>query len=401
MAQKTRLGAHGVSSALLGSFAGKTEVTVLPASLPAGGGVPVIIFSNTSSVGVALPASREWILPSDVEPGEATIFVPYGSPAAAEAYIDDEAASRVKILDVAGSGEWNGYVTNLTFEADGVTVTAVESWGIVNRRHVALNQTLRNVTAGEIFSEAISYTPLKIGTVVAAPPALETYVFHGETVGSVIADLVARTGMDFYINADDCASFGPAGSAYDTILMAGGNLQEWSYSANSSPQASSVTYLSDMVEETASAALSSSPWLDRVVVKAESGTAAELAAAAAAEMEVRKYPEIALAGSVPSSLFDLQIGDTVSAWTPQGGWGGGIRRFRVVSRIIDEASERMYVEFVIVRSVAPAATGSAAIPVTRRPTSHRRRSLKKRFRELTWYQQKGRRYLSAATGWFD
>lgn len=365
------VGMNHLSTAVL--YQVRVSIVTDPARIPDGGGIPIVVFSHTKSGAIGLPATRYWNMSSTGEAGEFTALVPYESEVASNEYISKIAGSRIEVMDQSGSGTWRGYVTDVAYRPDGAMVTGIQQWGIVTRKRVPYGVVLKNYTAGEIVERALESTPLGIGGIVIGPPWIESYEFLGSYVSEIIAEMSDLTGYEFYIGDDGLANFGPRGSFNSTMLVAGGNLQDWSYEVNNASQVESVTARSGDLIEQVSERTSTSDWLLDLPIEIESDDRDVLYDEALAVLDYAKFPEEIISGSVAADLWSLREGDYIQAWIPLAQWEGVMRRLRVISRSLDDRAERMFLEFAVAQDIQPGQTGSINIP--RLPPRRKHKSL--------------------------
>ncbi len=360
-----------------------------------GGGLPLVTFTNTASIGVALPASREWVLPSAGEAGVAQLVVPWDSPAASESYIDPEGGSFIRIEDAFGTGVWRGYITNVSYSQAGITVDATQEWAILARYPVSFHQTIKYATPAAIVAEAIEASPLNAGAMVEGPPVVEEWEFHGESIWDVISQMMDLYGYELHAHDDGTVCFGTVGSLVSGLFMAGGDAQNVGYGLDVGPQWSQVTALSGENSITAGETITTSPWAGHMVEKVNNATIDELYEAADSILDDNKFPDEVITMAVRSEHWTIAEGDWVQVHIPWAQFGGVTRIARVIRRSIDQTNEVMQLGLLVERPVEPGETGTASVTFNRR-RRQRRESALKRLRRLDADRFRGHRYESDA-----
>lgn len=373
-------------------IAAGAPVSLAPAPIPVAGGIPFITFTYIDSITVALPAYREWVLPSSGDAGTARVFVPYLSDAASASYIDPDGGSRITIRDQFGSGDWSGYISSVSYRGDGVELVAQQNWAILNRRPVAPNATFDTVTAADLVEEAISATPFSIGGVAQGPPAIESFTFHGERVWDVVREMIDRSGMEFYIGDDGLAYFGPKGSLYPGVFLAGGNLQDVQFGIDASQQVGQITAISGDRVHTVGEVTDAGNWPLHEVLKVDVESSEELNDLAEEAFGDQRYVEETVAGTVNANYWDLREGDWIQMHHPNVKFSGITRMLRVVRRAITESNDRMVLGLIVERHSSPGDVNPPAY--SGRPRRERKRDVLRRLREMEREQWRGRKYLS-------
>lgn len=295
---------------------------------------------------------REWALPVAGRFGQATIRIPYGSPAASPDAINADGGSWVTIHDTGGSGVWPGIVGPVTFDETAAVVTAFQPWVLLQHRGVRPAGTYRNVAAGLVayraLNDALAGLPwfhLAAGGFDGGVVIDEPVTFQGQDAWSVLTGLMEASDQELYIDPETgrvewCGAF-TQGQLYPTLLVEGVSLLGVAYSLDPTGQASQVTAINNLRTFTViNADVAVAGWPATVTVGSERGGAA-LRTLAQRESDRRSQPLRTLTGTVTAAHWAIREGDFVRCLIKRLGWTGGIATCRVLSRDLDEASGRM------------------------------------------------------------
>ena len=349
---------------------------------PIGTSLTRILFTyGTNSIGVDAPAERRWVLAASGEAGEATIRLPRDSAAASTTYLNPDGGSLVRILSEGGCGEWFGIVADIDdSDPNLLGITAYQPGKLLGIRQLDAGP-IRNTTAGYMAT-----TILREALVGVRGLSLPNAPFEGGTLGerefdpsgdawSGLAALMDASGAEIDVTAaGEINWIGPLANAtrYDTLLVAGGNLQEASYRTVGAGRLAEVTAGAGPDAFTARRGdAAADGWPGQATID---GTAQS----AQRELEARADAAILIGGGVTSEHWSIRERDFVNVLIPWAQFGGRLHRCRVLARSLADGEALMRLELQVMRPIAPttiSAVGAGARqPPPQRPSTRAKRA---------------------------
>ena len=270
---------------------------------------------NTSAIVVDLPCDRSWAEPITGNVGSCSFYVPKSSPAYSNAYLRGQGLSSVIVQD-DGAGPWNGFVTALEYDRDGVTVTAQQPWVVLSSRLVRSGEAYTSVLPGYLAYQAlIDALPGVRGLTLDAStfdasggPVVAGYPLNHQTCWQVLTDMMDAGDQELSVDeSTGVVSWGGMfanASAYATPLIAGGSLLDVKYSVNPLARLAEVTATSDTSELTVTRGdVARDGWPAQAVVSSDVGS---LALDAYALLDSAAEPAITISGTVGPEHFGIR-----------------------------------------------------------------------------------------------
>ena len=271
---------------------------------------------NTSAIVVDLPCDRSWSEPITGNIGSCSFTIPKSSPAYASAYLRGQGLSSVIVQD-DGAGPWNGFVTALEYDREGVNVTAQQPWVVLGSRLVRAAESYTSVLPGYLAYQALlDALPGVRGLTLNATtfdasggPIVAGYQLNRQTCWNVLTDMMDAGDQELSINeSTGVVSWGGMfanASAYAAPLIAGGSLLDVKYSVNPLARLAEVTATSGTSELTVTRGdVAREGWPAQAAISANS--LGSLALDAYALLDSAAEPAITISGTVGPEHFGIR-----------------------------------------------------------------------------------------------
>jgi len=297
------------------------------------------------------------------EPGSADIRLPYSSGAASSTFVDPRGGSWVEVADEGGIGKWVGIVRELDYGETEIRITAEQPQTMLGDRIMHWETTLRHAqpvgyVAGKVLREALPGVPYlwmdPDWPYDGSDPLMRDYAFSGQDAWAVLLDLMELCTSELVINADtgEVSWMGAlAGDLRQTaLLIADGNLRNWSYRASGRERAGEVMVKRGSERYSVYSGGANIAYPGQVTITADSGYG--LHGIAQAELNRRSGAVIAITGAVPSELFSLRERDFVRVVVPPGQFSGAEHPCRILGRSASDDSPLMPLVMQVIDEVA-------------------------------------------------
>ncbi len=317
---------------------------------------------GAKSITVDAPAERRWVAPITGEAGEATIRLPRNSPAASTDYIAPDGGSLVWILSEGDCGIWGGIIVDVDdSDPNTLLLTAYQPAKLLGRRYVDRSEYMMDVSAGLAASVLLRESLTGVRGLTMGATTFEGGVIDGDfrlrgDAWSGLTTLMDNSDGELHISATGeihwCGSLAFA-DRYDTLLIAGSNLRDVSYTTSIQERASEV-YSGEGRDA----------WVSRAAGAALDGWPAQVTVsggpqAAQRELEARSRAAITISGGVTSDHWDIRERDFVNVMVPEAGFGGRTHRCRVLARSLADGDELMQLELQVIQPRAAVSLSGA------------------------------------------
>lgn len=309
---------------------------------------------SVRKVGDVPVTSLVWRTPASRTIGELECYVPRDSTLYDAQLLRDEGGWLVDV-EHPTLGHWRG-ITLPPQIADGragATVRAQEIAVLTTLRLVARNRTFRALTAGAIAYAAVKGAGgvLTPGTFLEAAPVMASYSFTGQTLASVLGDLMAATGQEWTITPNGVVSWvagdeTPAAS----LLCQGSALVEVGRDASVSSRATAAVASSPSGRSfTAEAPESAGDlWQLQIPVSVSSENLIALGRAAVSALQAQRSPAVTYRAKLSRAYWSqLREGQRVRLVLPGVAFSGEAPLVRVVERAYQEGND--YVTLTLAR----------------------------------------------------
>ena len=313
---------------------------------------------NASSRMVDAWCERTWQIPATGDAGEAVIRLPYSSAAASTTYIDPAGGSWVEIANEGGCGAWIGIIREIQYNTAEIQLTCAQPWVLFGDRILHWETTQRHAApvgylAGKILREAMSGLPWFWERYLpgeATDPMIRNYEFNGQDAWSALQDLMDQCNSELIIDAETGeVTWGGALSGdlrQTTLLIADGNLRNWSYRASGQQRAAEVMVKRGNERFSLYSGAGAVAYPGQVTVTAATGQS--LYNVAAAELPRRAGAAISISGAVTSDLWTIRERDFVRVIVSQAGFSGKEHPCRVLGRRVSDDSPLMQLTLQVI-----------------------------------------------------
>jgi hypothetical protein len=296
-----------------------------------------------------LQAKREFRLPATGNAGQGSVLVPYSSPLAA--HVSPNGLDLL-LIQHPTAGDWMGIVTTVEYGDEGITLTALQPWGLIGRRVVQRADTVNNVWPGYLAGIAMdAATVAGMVQVYPAPngdtPLVPSYSFGYGDAWSVLQALMDMSDGELSVDAgtgqmDWCGSLSYA-NAYSPLLIAGQNLRDWKRASEAGDQVSEVLgTFGTGVYSAVYADTAAHHWPAQAMVNAN--TEREARELAEQVLSSAAFPAIAVSGSVTYAHAAIRERDYVQVLVPH---VGETYTCRVLARSVDDTANVIGMEFQV------------------------------------------------------
>lgn len=328
----------------------------------------VTLITTTGATYTAeLQAKRDFRLPATGNAGQASVTVPYSSPLASQVTPD---GLDLLLIQHATAGDWLGIVTTVEYGPDGITLGALQPWGMLGRRLVKRSDTVTNIWPAYVVGVAMDAGSVAglfrdSGMPGGDTPLIPSYSFGYGDAWAVIQAMMDQSDGELSVDAatgrmDWCGALARA-NAYGPLLIAGQSLRGWKYATNAGDQIAEVvgTYGTSAYTTTYSDT-AAKHWPAQAAVSGNSfREARELAEQ---ELNRRAFPATTIAGSVTYTHAALRERDYANVLVPR---VGRTHVCRVLARSLDDSSPLIGLELQVMPDgattrVPPPGRGSKA-----------------------------------------
>lgn len=319
---------------------------------------------------VEASATRSWALPITGNVGQASVTLPYDSPAASASFINPHGGSWLTIQDDI-AGPWRGLVTGLVYNALNLTVTASQPWIILSKRYVTSPGTFCNVSAGVIATSALNraleglrWLWLGTSSYDGQGPDIQSYAFTGQSCWQVLTNMMDRSDGELHIDADtgraDWVGAYAYATRYSTLLVAGASLQNAQYSVDTTRRIAEATATAGADYYTArEGEVASDGWAAQASVSsALAGTPLRVAAEQLLDSSNNSGT---LTGEVGSTYWDIRERAILTVMHPRADFAGKRLTCRVLGRALSDGARVM----TLTLQVLPETTVQRVTPPTR------------------------------------
>ena len=302
---------------------------------------------------------REWQLASTGQPGTATIHLDYSQAAASATYINPAGGSWVEIVSEGGCGKWVGIIDEPQSDIDKLVITAKQPWVLLQGERVMhWESTFRHAVtpgyvAGRVLKEALSGLPwfnTRYLPSDGSDPPLRNYQLNGQDAWSILTDLMERSTSELWIDAEtgDVRWMGALAGAlqFTTLLVADGNLFNWSYRPSASQRVGEVVVKRDSERYMLADGAGMLARPAQVTITADAG--ASMYTAARDELTRRAGAQVAISGAVGASLWTIREGMFANVMVPLAGFSGQQHPCRVLARSRSDDSDLMPLTFQVI-----------------------------------------------------
>jgi hypothetical protein len=180
------------------------------------------------------------------------------------------------------------------------------------------------------------------------------YEIDGQDCWSILQDLMDRSMSELVIDAETGEVKWLGAFAGDlrntTLLIAGGNLQEWDYQASGESRVCEVTVKRGRERYRLADGNAALAYPGQAMITAEGGQS--LYYLAALELAQRKSAAAMVAGGVGSALWHLRERDFVRVIVPQARFHGAEHPCRILARSLSDDSALMRLELQVIDEAA-------------------------------------------------
>lgn len=338
----------------------------------------IVTLTSARSITIQAVTRRSWALPSSGEIGKLTLSLPYSSPAAADAYVNDGGGSLVTVASESDSGDWRGIVTEVDYGQDAVDITAMHPIAILKERPVSQNRTIPTCNVSFVARTALNDAlgglagfPLSVGPIAETPPTMTNYLLRGEMCWSVIQDLMNLSGFElniipyssvaitrgrgnrlyteYSIQPDQVTWGAPLTYNFPTTLVAPSTLRNVRYVVGLIGQAVEALVVgdSDWFRATNAQLADGAHWPAARVIKEKFTSDAAMKTRGEAELDQASGAAVALAGDLTTANWHIREGDIVRVIVPWARFGGVTLMARVLTREINDATGLMGVTLAV------------------------------------------------------
>lgn len=352
---------------------------------------------NVSSRAVDAWAERTWQIPATGEPGSASIRLPYTSAAANATYIDPNGGSWVEIADEGGCGKWVGIVREIEYGETEIRLACQQPWCLFGDR-------VLHWESKYLHPAPVGYYVRKILTEVlpgmpwfwvrywneGSDPIIRDFEINGQDAWGALVDLMEQCGSELVINPETGEITWEGALSGDlrqtAVIIAGGNLKNWSYRASGTERAGEVMAKSGTQRYSAYSGATAIAYPGQVTITADGS----LYGAATAELARRTYSAVTISGQVPSTLFSIRERDFLRVVVPMGKFTGAEHPCRVLGRTRSDDNADMPLMLQVIDELAGVVTAPPMRGGSARTSGAKGRgSFSQRFRSnqrLTWLQ---------------
>jgi hypothetical protein len=324
------------------------------------------------SITVDAPSERRWVAAVTGDVGDAVIRLPRSSLAASSLYV--ARGSTVRIHSEGNCGEWFGIIVD-TDESDmnELILNAFQPGKLLGGRYVDRNEYIVNASAGLAASVLLREALTGVRGLTMGESSYEggvmdgAFRLRGDAWGGLSTLMDNSDGEVHITSGGEMSWCGSLASArrYDTLLIAGGNLQDVSYQTSIQNQASEV-FSGDGADTfvARSGDVARVGWPAQVTIEGN-------AQAAQRELEARSLPALVIEGGVTSDHWSIRERWFVQVLIPHAEFGGRLHRCRVLARSLSDSDHLMRLELHVIQptvAVSISGAGSRQRP-PQRPSS--------------------------------